>query len=96
MLECKLCDYYKPIGSNSVNLGNAAMCEFSGVIFSGDVEALNMDYPCSGVPYDLYLNRKSKVVERVSAFRFRDDDWRYIYKRQHATSAQDRCLKRAI
>jgi hypothetical protein len=96
MLECKLCDYYKVIGTNPANYDETAKCEFAGVLFSNDVETLDIEYPCRGISYDQYLHRNTKAVESVNAFRICGDDWRFLYGRCHAADATDRYLRRAI
>lgn len=88
MLECKLCDYYKALN------GNASKCGFTGVLFKDDVENLEMEYPCRNMTYDEYLSRNK--VESVNTFGMTNNDWRFVYKKQHAANAIDRYLRRAI
>ena len=96
MLECKLCDYYKATGSNSASYGETTKCEFTGVLFSKNVETLDMEYPCHGISYDQYLSRNTRAIESVSVFRLDNNDWRFVYGFRRAADAQDRYLRRAI
>lgn len=53
MLQCKYCDYLKIIpdknisSSNEVNENNNGyVCEFTNHVFQGDIEDLDIEYPC--------------------------------------------------
>lgn len=75
-MDCKLCDYYSSLGDGS----EASMCNFADVLFFRDVERLDMEYPCRNLSYDDYLDRTSGLK---SYFLFSNDDWRYVYRREH-------------
>lgn len=93
MLECKLCDYYNAIHSGH---GEAAKCNFTGVLFSENVEMLEMEYPCRNVSYAEYLQRNTQSTKKVNEYSFDNDDWQYFYKRNRAADARERYLLRAI
>lgn len=87
-MDCKLCDYYSSLGGGS----ETSMCDFADVLFFGDVEKLDMEYPCRNLSYDDYLDRTSKLK---SYSRFVNDDWRYVYRRGHLTGASGRTREAA-
>lgn len=89
-MDCKLCDYYKSLGSET------AKCSFTGIVFSNDVDSLEIEYPCRNTSYEQYLSRKTGIVKNVNTLSFKNDDWRYAYKHYHAVDATDRCKRRAI
>jgi hypothetical protein len=60
MLNCKLCDYYKPLSDNGASNKIVARCDFMNISISDDFEKLETEYPCGKVGYQDYLNRTSE------------------------------------
>lgn len=50
MLYCRYCDYYRIL---SVHPGSdrmkASICEYTNCIFCGEVEEMDMEYPCGKI-----------------------------------------------
>lgn len=89
-MDCKYCDYYKPIFTGRTG---AAVCTFTGVAFSADVDSLDMEYPCRRLSYDSFLARPASRAVSVGVRGFVDDDWRFFYKHCHAANATNRWLQ---
>ena len=57
MLNCKLCDYYKPLSGNDTLNTNVSWCEFLDILLFDDFEKRETEYPCSKISYQDYLNK---------------------------------------
>lgn len=67
MLNCEYCDYFKSLHLAD-NDKKTSACEFTGFIFTKDVNDLDIEPPCSNMSYQSYLdrisnNKKSKTAE---------------------------------
>ena len=61
MLNCEYCDYFKTLHLSSEGDKKTSACEFTGFVFTRDVNDLDIEPPCSNVSYQSYLERqKSK------------------------------------
>lgn len=59
MLNCKLCNYYHSVSGQSFPGLNLGICDFTDMLFIEDVENLGIEYPCSEIDYNNYLQKKS-------------------------------------
>lgn len=74
MLNCEYCDYYKKLNCQ----GKCGMCQFTGVIFSKKPEEMEMEYPCAGVSYAMYLSHSQEVGRADGT---EGADWKYAQVR---------------
>lgn len=95
MLNCKMCDYYQPLAGTAASRSHSAKCEFSGVSFLGDVENLEMEYPCSRIHFSDYLRKKQDPQAECNVHKLMNDDWRYIYLKGHVKKAAVRAARSA-
>ena len=51
MLDCKLCNYFKSVNSNSKGV-NVCKCELTDFIFNKDIENYEIEAPCSNVNFE--------------------------------------------
>ena len=67
MLSCKYCDYYEEMKKSAEQGSEVSVCHFTDHLFRKDVEALDMEYPCSDMSYQDYLNSVQSIAERATA-----------------------------
>ena len=60
MLHCEYCNYYKVLSVHR-NSGEkkTSICEYSSYVFSGEIEDLDMEYPCNSI------GKKSQHDEKI-------------------------------
>lgn len=88
MLQCEYCDYYREVRKSSGAMGKTeSLCEFTGFVFTRDVNELNIEHPCSLVSYRTYLerNKKAEVVTPLNK-----ENWRITYQKYHVKPAAKR------
>lgn len=61
MLNCKLCDYYHSLSGEDISVPDLAICDFADLLFLSDVENMDIEYPCSKLSFEAYLQEKPSV-----------------------------------
>jgi len=67
MLNCEYCDYFKTLHLAADSDKKTSACEFTGFIFTRDVNDLDIEPPCSNISYQSYLEKchKNKVSKGI-------------------------------
>ncbi|MEL7657135.1 MAG: hypothetical protein AAGU75_14655 [Bacillota bacterium] len=68
MLSCKYCDYYEELKTKSEGgKDKVSVCQFTDFIFTKDVEAMDIEYPCKNMSFQDYLDSIQEIKEKATA-----------------------------